>query len=124
MTETKAAPGTMALSAEYQLARVLTAEARTAAREAEGRTDWMRTRNTDHATEVERASGHRYLTNQQVKTRGSGSGFQVIYRTRCTADGHNCHHDPLEQPFSDNEIAAAETTFAAAGARSQNLELT
>ncbi len=108
--------GTKALSPEYLVLRVQVKEARAALRNAEARAELMNGANADHAREVEQKSrfSSRFLTNAQVHALGRGSGHEIIYKTRCDVDGHACDHDPLEQPYSDAELRAADAAVSRA----------
>lgn len=85
------------------------AEARQGLRSARNRVEWMEGKNSRHADEVAKASRSGYpklITNQQAHI-WTGGGATVIYRTRCSADGHACDHDPTEAPYSGAELDAA-----------------
>jgi len=114
---TETTPTLSALRPEYLKAKVAIESARKALKAAEARPEIMTSRNRQHATEVteiRRTSSGRLITNQQAHSRGGAYGASVVYRTRCRADGHDCRHDPTEQPFADDEIEEAEKQITTA----------
>jgi hypothetical protein len=101
--------GIKARSPQYLSAKVEATEARRALRSAENRAEFLVGENERHAAEVAKAERWGYptlITNAKAHV-WSGSAASVIYRTRCTADGHDCDHDAREQPYSDAELHAA-----------------
>ena len=110
-----------ALTPAYLTARVRVAAARQAVKNAEGRPEMMRAKNADHAAEVAEIrresrypGGPRFLTAAQALARGSGSGYEIVYKRCSTHDDHKCEHDPTDPPFTDDKIAEAEKQITAA----------
>jgi hypothetical protein len=105
---------------EFLAAKFDTGEARKELRVVRSRFEWMVSTNADHAEEVEKKSrkGNPMLTNGQVHRRGTGSGFEVIYK-RCRCDGFSeeCTHDPRDAPCSEAQLTAAEADIGKAEAR-------
>jgi hypothetical protein len=106
-----------AKSPEYLIAAADLADARKALNGLSGVPAGMVSRNADHAAEVaeKQRTGNPLITNGDALRRGSGSGFEVIYRAACRCDGTSeCVHDPRTPPYSADAIAAAEKAVKAA----------
>jgi hypothetical protein len=111
-TEAKTALTLDAKAPEYLIAAADLADAREALRRIEAVPNGMVSRNADHAAEVaekSRTGAGPLITNGQALRRGTGSGFEVIYK-RCSCDGFDveCFHDPTESPYTPADITKAE----------------
>jgi hypothetical protein len=105
-------------SPAYLTAQADLKDARTDLRRLSGVPAGMVSRNADHAAEVaekSRTGAGPLITNGQALRRGTGSGFEIVYR-RCSCDGFEpeCFHDPTESPYTAADIAKAEKAVKAA----------